>query len=278
MTDRPDEPSPEPSERSGRSAKSEPEGGGEAPGLDDLEEERRFLLRSLRDLEREHEAGDVDDEDYATLHDGYTRRAAEVIRAIEDGRRTLPSRHGAAPGSWRRTAAVVVASVLIAVGIGLALAQAWGDRGSGDEITGFTPGDEVRQILTGARAALGDGAFGQANALFFEAVELEIERGVDNPEPITYYGWTLALGTRQTGDTETSDDQLDLAILSLQRAIEIDPTYADPHCFTAIVEHSFRGDSERALPFVETCLDLDPPVEVRSLIEEFADEIRAAAG
>ena len=37
-----------------------------------LEEERRFLLRSLNDLEREHDAGDVDDLDYQSLKDGYT--------------------------------------------------------------------------------------------------------------------------------------------------------------------------------------------------------------
>ncbi len=35
--------------------------------LAEREEERRFLLRSLADLEREHDAGDIDDADYATL-------------------------------------------------------------------------------------------------------------------------------------------------------------------------------------------------------------------
>ena len=38
--------------------------------LAELEEERRYLLRSLRDLEREREAGDVDDEDYQTSLSG----------------------------------------------------------------------------------------------------------------------------------------------------------------------------------------------------------------
>ena len=45
-----------------------------------LEEERSFLLSSLRDLEREREAGDIDELDYAALHNGYTQRAAEVIK------------------------------------------------------------------------------------------------------------------------------------------------------------------------------------------------------
>ena len=38
--------------------------------LAELEEERRFLLTSIRDLEREHEAGDVDEHDFTTLRDG----------------------------------------------------------------------------------------------------------------------------------------------------------------------------------------------------------------
>lgn len=55
-----------------------------APKLDPdvlaaLEEQRDFLLRSLTDLDREHDAGDLDDHDHAELRDDYTARAAEVI-------------------------------------------------------------------------------------------------------------------------------------------------------------------------------------------------------
>ncbi len=73
--------------------------------LAELEEERRFLLRSLADLEREHDAGDVDVDDYQTLRDGYTVRAASVLRSIDDGRSTAPRRAGRGTGagtsSWR---------------------------------------------------------------------------------------------------------------------------------------------------------------------------------
>ena len=47
-----------------------------------LEEDRDHLLRSLDDLEREREAGDIDDADYVTLRDDYTARAAAVLRAL----------------------------------------------------------------------------------------------------------------------------------------------------------------------------------------------------
>ena len=65
---------------------NEPHGDAMNPDrLAELEEERRFLLRSLDDLEREHEAGDVDEHDFEVLRDGYTARAARVLRAIDDG-------------------------------------------------------------------------------------------------------------------------------------------------------------------------------------------------
>ncbi|MDQ1365580.1 MAG: hypothetical protein QOE57_1622 [Acidimicrobiaceae bacterium] len=51
--------------------------------LETLEQEREFLLRSLADLDAEYEAGDIDDDDYRTLTDDYTVRAATVLRAIE---------------------------------------------------------------------------------------------------------------------------------------------------------------------------------------------------
>ena len=48
----------------------------------ELDDERSFLLDSLEDLERERAAGDLSEADYAVLRDRYTRRAAEVLRAL----------------------------------------------------------------------------------------------------------------------------------------------------------------------------------------------------
>ncbi|MGB0114842.1 MAG: hypothetical protein WBP59_16610, partial [Ilumatobacteraceae bacterium] len=138
--------------------------------LAELEEERRFLLRSLTDLEREHDAGDVDDLDYRTLKDGYTVRAAAVLRQIEDGRAGLAPR---TKRRWGRAAAVTAAVVAGSIGVGVVLAGAWGERSSGQEITGFTPGDESRILLTSARDALGVGDFELANSLFARVIEME---------------------------------------------------------------------------------------------------------
>jgi len=57
--------------------------------LVELEQERDALLVSITDLEREHEAGDLDQVDFQTLHDGYTARTASVLRSIEGHQETL---------------------------------------------------------------------------------------------------------------------------------------------------------------------------------------------
>ena len=86
--------------------------GAELDRLAALEEERRFLLRSLTDLEREHDAGDVDDLDYETLKDGYTARAADVLRRIEAGQARIAPR---SRRRWTRTIVIVAAVLAVAV-------------------------------------------------------------------------------------------------------------------------------------------------------------------
>jgi tetratricopeptide (TPR) repeat protein len=173
---------------------------------------------------------------------------------------------------------VIVAAVLaVAVALGLALGAAWGEREAGQEVSGFTPGDDARTLLASARSAMNQGDFVLANELLRRVDEMERERGVDNAEARAYYGWTLALLTVTDDDEERSAAILDAAVLALAQAIELDPDYADPHCFMAIVEYEFRDDPDAALPYIETCEDSDPPADLVELIGPFADEIRVAA-
>jgi tetratricopeptide (TPR) repeat protein len=238
-----------------------------------LEDERRFLLRSLTDLEREHDAGDVDDIDYQALKDGYTVRAAHVLRQIEEGQAALPA---GKPRRWSRVVAVTAAVIVGSIGVGFVLAGAWGERSSGQEITGLTPGDESRIVLTNARDAMSAGEFATANALFAEVIEMERARGRENAEAVAYFGWTLALVTRQNPDQTDAAERYDAAVLALGQAAQLEPDYADPQCFLAIVEYQFRDDAEAALPHIERCEASNPPGDVASLVASFADEIRNA--
>jgi tetratricopeptide (TPR) repeat protein len=166
--------------------------------------------------------------------------------------------------------------VVGSVGVGFVLAGAWGERSSGQEITGLTPGDESRIVLTNARDAMGVGDFSTANALFAEVIEMERARGRENAEAVAYFGWTLALLTRQNPDQTNAADRYDAAVLALGQATEIEPDYADPYCFLAIVQFQFLDDAAAALPNIDRCQASNPPGEVASLVAGFADEIRAA--
>jgi tetratricopeptide (TPR) repeat protein len=107
---------------------------------------------------------------------------------------------------------------------------------------------------------------------------MERARGRDNAEAVAYFGWTLALLTRTNPDAPDAAQRLDAARLALSQAIEIEPDYADPQCFLAIIEFQFRDDADAALPYIERCEASNPPADVASLVSNFADEIRAATG
>jgi tetratricopeptide (TPR) repeat protein len=70
---------------------------------EELAEERDFLLRSLQDLDDERHAGDVDADDYSVLKDGYTARAAAVLRVLD--RRRVEAELAIAANPARRAAA-----------------------------------------------------------------------------------------------------------------------------------------------------------------------------
>src|SRR5688500_13837142 len=97
--------------------------------MSETTDQREFLLRSLEDLEREHDAGDIDDDDYRALKDDYTARAAAALRAER-------AAAAASPRAGGRGLVALGGIVLFAVVAGLLVAQASGRRNPGDTVTG----------------------------------------------------------------------------------------------------------------------------------------------
>ena len=226
-----------------------------------LEEERSFLLRSLRDLDAENVAGDVDEQDYAVLRDGYTKRAADVLREIEDGRARLPAPR---PTGWPRRIGVVAAVVVVAIGAGVLVARSSGDRLTGDEITGDAPGDGVAAMLAEARLTR---AVDPLAAMELYGDVLEVHPG--HAEALTYSGWLLLFVGQQSSDEGIVDDAVDGARQKLIEAIDADPTYPDPHCYLSIIAAEFDGDVEVARSEATTCLELGPPADLRAETESY---------
>jgi hypothetical protein len=234
--------------------------------LAELHEERRFLLRSLADLERERDAGDVDDADYSTLRDGYTARAAEVLRAIEAGTASLPP----SQRRWGRTLAIAAAVVAVAAALGWFVAWSSGERTPGQTLTGATPGDERATLLVEARLAMAQDP-ARAFALYSDVLRLE----PDHAEALTYAGWTLVVDALRQGD-DVLAERLPQAKLLIDRAIELEPAYADPHCFLAIIAGNFEDDQATAAIEIDACRAKDPPAEMLALIDQFAARTTAS--
>ena len=216
------------------------------------------MLRSITDLDREHQYGDVDDHDYQTLRDGYTARAATVLRAIEAGQEQAAQPRPRRP---KVIAAWVVGTVAVACLAGWLVARTSGQRLPGQAISGGLPGDEVAQKLTEARQFLGVDAQ-QAIIRYQQVLELE----PDNSEAMTYTGWLIA----QSGSTAAG-----AGAEILRNAIKLDPTYADPHCFLAITSAQFLQppDLATARSEAQACLDNNPPSQMIGMIQSFVDSL-----
>ena len=230
-----------------------------------LEEQRAFLLRSLADLEREHDAGDVDDDDYLTLKDDYTTRAAAVLRAIDEGRATLPTRRAT---DWRRVIIGGCIAVIAALALFFVLTRNTADRRAGDTVTGGPTGTDVNSLLVQARQLQTTDPL--ASIKLYEQV---IDEDPDNVEALTYRGWTAAFVALQIPEGAYRDLLVQSASTFLDRARAADPSYPDAQCFTAIVRFRFQNDAPGAKEPLDRCREGDLPASVQSLVDALGTSI-----
>lgn len=236
----------------------------------ELREERQFLLQSLHDLERERAADDIDDLDYVTLRDGYTARAAAVIKQLHGDEPASTSEPRQSRRSARRKAVAIAAAVVMcASGIGWFMASQLGQRLPGQTFTGGIA-DSSASLLSQARAInFSDPA--QAVDLYSRVLKIN----PDNVEALTYRAWLIALVSR-----DASDDLRVLAFATategLGRAIAIDPRYPDAHCFLGIIRFRLAADAKGAKEALQICQNLNPPAVVKGFVDSIIAEVDAA--
>jgi tetratricopeptide (TPR) repeat protein len=254
-----------------------------------LEEERQFLLDSLRDLEGERAAGDIDDDDYATLKDDYTARAAKVLRRIEkakaprpaarSSRRKPPSRTVQESGSPRVTSAnsspqvargrgrrrtVLTVAVVLGVALvaGVSVAAFSGDRIGGQGATGGGP-STLTARLAQAHLLESEGKAADALKLYDDV----LREDPANVEALTYRGWVLA----RAGLT-------DPAMTALDQALALDPKYPDAHFFRGMVLYQGRNDPAGAVAEFEAFLANNPPPDSVAAVRDVLERARRDAG
>ena len=220
-----------------------------------LEEQRSFLRRSLADLELEHDAGDLEPDDYEVLKHDYESRLASVSRAVDEGKAELAtSRPATRPA---RTAMIVTAVVVFALVCGFVVARSAGRRDPGGSITGEitkTARERNTECLDKAQANPADAVTCYTGVL---------ADAPNNVESLTYRGWIRIT----SGDTQGLTD--------LHQAVQADGTYPDVHAFLAIV--LFRAGCVSDASNELTRLDaLNPSPLITQLVTDLRTQIKDA--
>jgi tetratricopeptide (TPR) repeat protein len=250
-----------------------------APLEGERDERTAFLLQSLRDLEREFAAGDLSDEDYQSLRDDYTARAAAALRAEERGTAPpAPVRRRRSPTQW----ALIVAGIVgFAVLAGVLVAQASGQRQRGEGISGEvtqTPTQAAGECISRTAEQQQGGDVATEDVLgCYQAV---LDDDPDNAVARTYLGWTLYITARQAADSLPSDALVDLYVEArrqIERAVEADPAYADARAFLTVLAVA-EGRYDEAAEQLAVFDDLDAPADMALLIDDVRQEIADNTG
>lgn len=265
------------------------------PGLE-LDEEKAAIYRALKELEFDHEAGHLSDDDYRALRDRYENRAAQILTALDAlGPARAPAVRRAAPAvaparrSWTRHPATLtvgaVALLIFGIVIGAGVSRfTEPDRtvtppGSGLPGPGpgspvgpptmrFEPGKPVPpEILAGmlraARQSLKEGHYSEAIA----AYQAVLKRDPKNVDAMTHLGLIVAIGGHADAALETFD-----------KVIAIDPGYPPVYLYRGEVLFETKRDYSRAIQSWERFLALVPKGEDHDRVVVLVSEARSKQG
>lgn len=227
-----------------------------------MEDQRDFLLRSLEDLEREHEAGDLDDDDHRTLRDDYTIRAAETLRAIDERRNAFADARRR-PGRGR-TLAVFGAVVAFAVVAGLLVAGSLGARQAGDSATGGistqeSPSQRAQQCIPEMAP--------QAPSEAISCFQAVLDDDPRNVVALAWLGWQLELSSTFAPDDQQAALQASARSL-VDDAVTADPDYSYARAFRAVIAFR-REEYALAKQHLAEFRDRGPSPDAESVITQF---------
>ncbi len=245
-----------------------------------LDDEQASLLRSLTDLQREYDAGDLVEADYLALRDDYTVRAADLLRRRSSMKAGVQetvavARRARAQRPWRRPMGVI-ATIATALGIGVAVARFAGERVGSQGLTGSVRSagaarsNEVSALLTKAQQNLSTDPFTALQT--YDAV-LAIDP--ENPEAIAYGGWLVRI-VAQSAKGPQREELLKRAGERLDHAVEVAPGYPDARAFRGILRLRDLNDAVGADADFTALAALNPPAFVKQLVGSASDEAKAA--
>ena len=206
-----------------------------------LNDEREFLRRSLDDAAREHEAGDLSDEDYSVLaaRDSSRLAAVEAELALlgpEPSEQpevawsaqfeTTPARQRTAFPLWRRVG-IAASCLLIAAGVVILVVHFVQGRQPGQVSSGSISVSEAQQLeqqlgQAQSLAAAGGPSNQQKALVLYNDV---LGQDPSNPAALAGAGWIMwNLGTNSHVPGLVEDGRAEVT-----RAVKVSPTYYQAH-------------------------------------------------
>jgi tetratricopeptide (TPR) repeat protein len=265
-----------------------------------LDEDRRAAVRTLRELDFEHAAGHVSDADYADLRARYEADTAAILTELDRlgaapaPAPTAPIAEAPAPlprAGWRHPVAVGVAAValvIFGVGLGVGIVRyTEPDPNAGAPMPGSRPlaGSEtpsaanaprgpvtpemLQGMLQAARASLFARRYNEAIA----AYQAVLKRDPDNVDATTHLGLIAAIAAQG----EHGPEMVDRALGLFDRALERDPNYPPALLYRGQVLLEVRKDVAGAIKSWEKFVAVAPPGEDRDRVAKMLSEARAQA-
>jgi tetratricopeptide (TPR) repeat protein len=254
---------------------------------DELVEEKRAIYRALRELEFDHHAGHLSEDDYAALRDRYEARAAQLLKALDlleatrpkvERRETAPAASAAGQQrAWTRNPVTLAIGAVVLVVFGGALGLGVARYTEPDrtiipagsrlpvpiDIEGRAPGlsparpdasapippEMLRGMLEAARQSLFAGRYQEAIA----AYQAVLKRDPKNADALTHLGLIVAIG----GHTEA-------ALETFQKALALDPNYPPAYLYQGQILYETKQDYQGAIQAWEKFATLVPPGEERN--------------
>ena len=264
-----------------------------------LLEDKRRILGALRELDFEHEAGHISDDDHADLRARYEVEAADVLAVLD---RLTPAEPvaaapvvAAAPSArsvWSHpmvVAAGAVGLVLFGVVLGAGVVRNTapdpmagqpppGSRPLADmsapptagSATGTTAAGAPRAVtpevmqgmLQAARASLFAGRYGEAIA----AYQAVLKRDPKNVDALTHMGLLVAIGGHADAALETFD-----------RALALDPNYPPALLYRGEVLADAKHDVAGAIRSWEKFVAVVPAGEDRDRVSQMIADAKSRA-
>jgi hypothetical protein len=256
--------------------------------------ERDHLLAAIEDLDREWEAGAIDEADYRSLRASYVARAASVIRALEDAPAPPAAAPGPAPpaaapgrgpraGGWarlrrklgrrrsQRRLAIGAAACFLAVAAVFS-AHLAGVRlpGQSSSAGGGAASAPIERELREAYVLGSAGKVRAAETLYEQVLAVEPHQ----PEALAYGGWLLRLLGIATGRHQ--DVRLGDALVA--EAARVDPAYPDARAFFAIALYADRHQPSASVSELRALLADHPRALLVKLVAPLARKAFADAG